>query len=257
MPVDHSSRILGVSLSPIGNFSDAINKYRVKADGFAARLKSPRIGHTEEAVFHRSIYIPSMRYGLAAISASRNTDKGSRISSPKDEQMGIEQLKFLRNAIFSNSSAGRLILLNLQYLQLEAGIAEGLLANPGIEVLYLTPSWLISVRDFLATHNMLVTLTDQPTIQTAGPTVQFIIQSQHLQRYSKSQQMDINLVRIYLQVNTLADMTDELQPNRICLEYLDGMRPHGWTTTMRWPKQLEPSKSQRRLWKRFITSSYL
>lgn len=288
MSVDQSSRILGVYLSPTGNFSDAINKYRVKADSFAARLKSPRIGHTEAVVFHRSIYIPSMRYGLAAISASEGDLSGIQtkvlasllqkmnVSSTiptsirhgpielggldlydMRTELGIEQLKFLRNAIFSNSSAGRLILLNLQYLQLEAGIAEGLLANPGIEVSYLTPSWLVSVRDFLATHNMSITLTDQPTIQTAGPTDQFIMQSQHLRRYSKSQQMDINLVRIYLQVNTLADMTDELQPNRIRLEYLDGTRPHGWTTTMRWPKQLEPSKSQRRLWKRFIASSYL
>ena len=124
-------------------------------------------------------------------------------------------MKFLRDAIFSNSSAGRLILLNLQYSQLEAGIGESLLEHPTIPVPYLTPSWILSVREFISKHNMSITLTEQPTITTATPSDQFIMQTNHLQRYSVGQQKDINLVRIYLQVSALADMTDTSHPNRI------------------------------------------
>jgi hypothetical protein len=267
------------------------SKYQVlksKADSFAARLKSPRIGVTEATIFHRSIYIPTMRYGLAAISASEEDLSGiqTRVLSSLLQKMrvsrsiptsirhgpvelgglalydlrtelGIETLKFLRNAIFSNSAAGRLILLNLQYLQPEAGISECLLENPGVHIDYLTPSWLVSVRKFLALHNMSITLTDQPTIALAGLSDQFIMQHTHLRRYSHRQQRDINLVRMFLQVNTLADMTNEDHPNKICLSCLDGKRPMGWQSTMRWPRQETPSPSQRRLWKRFIVSSYL
>ncbi len=166
-------------------------------------------------------------------------------------------MKFLRDAIFSNSSAGRLILLNLQYSQLEAGIGESLLEHPTIPVPYLTPSWILSVREFISKHNMSITLTEQPTITTATPSDQFIMQTNHLQRYSVGQQKDINLVRIYLQVSALADMTDTSHPNRILGSYLDGIRSSTWTATMRWPRQAASSLSQRRLWKRYIVSSFL
>ena len=76
MPVDHSSRILGVNLSPSGSFSAGIQVLKSKADSFAVRLKSPSIGVTEATVFHRSIYIPNMRYGLAALSASEEDLSG-------------------------------------------------------------------------------------------------------------------------------------------------------------------------------------
>lgn len=288
MSLHTSSRVLGVQLSPSGNFSEAIRVYKAKADSFAARIKSPRIGLSEAIIFHRSIYVPTMRYGLAAISASEEDLAGiqSKVLASLLQKMhvsekiptsirhgpielggldlydmrtelGIESLKFLRNSVFSNSAAGQLIIMNLQYLQLEAGIGESILENPQIDISYLTPSWLTSVRNFLSKHNMSITLTDQPTIQAAGPHDQFIMQSQHLSRYTPRQQHDLNLVRIYLQVSTLADMTDADQPNRIQLPYLEGQRPREWEETMTWPRQSTPSHSQRRLWKRFIESSYL
>jgi hypothetical protein len=104
---------------------------------------------------------------------------------------------------------------------------------------------------------MSITLTEQTTINKASPTDQFIMQADHLQRYSIGQQRDINLVRIYLQVITLADMTDAAQPNQILLSYLDGIRPQQWKETMRWPCQATPSMAQRRLWKRYLVSSFL
>jgi hypothetical protein len=94
---------------------------------------------------------------------------------------GHQKLKISSQRDFSNSAVGRLILLNLQYLQLEAGIGECLLENPNIVVDYLTPSWLVTVRRFLALHNVSVMLTDQPTIELASPNDQFIMQAMHLQ----------------------------------------------------------------------------
>ena len=288
MPLDTSLRVLGVQLSPSGSFSDHIQIYKNKADLFAARLHSPRIKAIDARIFHRSIYVPTMRYGLAALSASEEdlstiqtrvlasllqkmnvssklptsirhgpTELGGLGLYDLRTESGIESLKFLRNAVFSNSAAGQLILLNLQYLQLESGIGECLLEHPNKVIPYLTPSWLLSLREFLSKHNLSVTLTDQPSITTTGPMDQFIMQHEHLTRYTLCQQRDINLVRIYLQVNTLADMCDTAQSNRINLWYLDGKRPQDWSERMRWPRQASPSSSQRRLWKRYISSSYL
>lgn len=69
--METSSRMLGVYLNPMGNFSDHVQMLKKKvspAVGFYPRAS--RLTETDVAIFHRSIYIPSvMRYSLAAIAA--------------------------------------------------------------------------------------------------------------------------------------------------------------------------------------------
>lgn len=101
--------------------------------------------------------------------------------------------------------------MNLHYFQIEAGIGKPLLENPSILSLpYITPTWRMSLRQFLYNHNITITVSDIYTPPLQGPTGdQCIMQRQHLQRYSAAaQQRDINLVRLYLQVYTLADTSD-------------------------------------------------
>ena len=66
---DHttSGKMLGVLLNPMGDFSDQIKSMKLKADAFASRILSPRLKAHDIRTFHRSIYTPSMRYGLAAL----------------------------------------------------------------------------------------------------------------------------------------------------------------------------------------------
>lgn len=87
-------------------------------------------------------------------------------------ELGIENIKLLRDAVvFADSSAGRMILLNLQYLQLEATIGNaGIIEHPFTSVPYLTHSLLLSVCSFVSKHNMSTTLTEQPTINKASQT---------------------------------------------------------------------------------------
>jgi hypothetical protein len=58
--LEQSSRMLGVHLNPLGDFSDHLQILRKKADEFSRRILSPRLTETDVAIFHRSIYIPSM-----------------------------------------------------------------------------------------------------------------------------------------------------------------------------------------------------
>ena len=88
------------------------------------------------------------------------------------------------------------------------GHSEPLLLNPGIHVSYLTPSWLMSLRQFLYCHNLTVDISGAYTPNIRGPTEQLIMQQCHLARYTPIQQRDINLVRIYLQLSTLSEMSD-------------------------------------------------
>jgi hypothetical protein len=65
--VDTSSRMLGVMLNPMGDFSDHISMLKKRADDYSRRLLSPCITSSDASIFHQSIYIPSMRYSLAAL----------------------------------------------------------------------------------------------------------------------------------------------------------------------------------------------
>lgn len=116
----------------------------------------------------------------------------------------------------------------------------------------MTPTWITSIRQYLHRHNLTITLTE-----TSMTSDLVIMTAEHLQRYSPSQQRDINLVRLHLQVQTLSDITDPTRPNVILLHMLDGKRKPNTPISPFWPRQLEPSNAQRRLWKRFIASSYL
>ena len=288
MKLDESHRMLGVLLNPTGDFGDQIRFLKNKVNSFASRLMSPRLTASDVRIFRRTTYIPSMRYGLAALAIDEEVlgNVQSRVVQAILKKLhvqstiptsichglhefggleiydlctesGIESIKYCRDALYSGSETGKLIRLNLHSSQLEAGIGPPLLQNPNIHIPYLTPTWILSLRQFLYYHNLSLTITDAPTVPRCTKSDQYIMQAEHLSRYTVAQQRDINLVRMYLQVQTLADMSDPLRPKCIRLEYFDAVRPHDFTPVSHWPRQAAPSPQQRRLWKGYIRSSYL
>jgi hypothetical protein len=76
-------------------------------------------------------------------------------------KLGICNLKFLRNAIYTGSRAGKLLLMSLKYTQLEAGVPFAILEKPHINIPYITPMcWATSVRQFLYQHKLSVNISD-------------------------------------------------------------------------------------------------
>jgi hypothetical protein len=64
---DTATRILGVYLSPDGDFSTQLKILKKKADTLAHRLRSPRLTPQDILTFHRTTYGPSMRYVLPSL----------------------------------------------------------------------------------------------------------------------------------------------------------------------------------------------
>ena len=283
-----SARMLGVYMNPLGDFGAHIKQLKKKADTFAIRLMSPKLSAEDIRIFHRTIYVPSMRYGLAAVAIDeeelgsvqsrilksilqklnvQSTLPTSIRHGPREygglelydlrTEVGIEAVKFFRDAIYANSETGKLLRLNMQYSQLEAGTGEPLLEKSDIHLSYLTPTWILSLRQYLSCHNMTITVSESYKIPLQGPTDNYIMQPQHLKRYIIQQQKDINLVRIHLQVSTLAEISNPTNRKVINLTYLDGKRPTDVSPNQCWPLQPTPTKHQIRLWKGFISSSYL
>ena len=288
LPLDHASRILGVHLSPDGNFAKQLTVLKEKADGFAIKLRSPRLTPQDIHTFHRTMYTPAMKYVLPALAvdeeelgkvqtkvlASMLQKLGYSSKTPTAvrhgpielgglnlmdlrTELGISNLKYFRDAVYTESEAGKLIILNVKYSQIESGIAEPLFEHPSIRIPYLTPSWIMSVRQFMSQHNVTLTMTDTLKVELRGPTDQCIMNLESLTRYPTSKKHDINLVRLYLQVITLSDMStpDGLDA---CPYMSEGIRnPTKHIRHKTWPRQTQPTAAQITTWKHYIETNYL
>jgi hypothetical protein len=286
-PTTEAQRILGVYLNPIGDFTRQIAAMKTKADGFARTLRSPRLSKQDILTFHRTMYTPAMKYALPAMAVdeeelhtiqtgamsaliqrlgfSSKTPLAIRHGPPElgglglldlRTELGIAQIKLLRDAIITGKEVGKLVLLSLQYSQREAGITTPLLERPDIPVPYITPTWITSLRQYLYTHNITISITDTYVVRLKAPHDCCIMQPSYLRGYTTTQQAHINRVRIYLQVETLADMCDD---TGFCIrqECLHGIRKPEVLDSTTWPRQPSVTAYQRRLWKRYVTANFI
>ena len=286
--LNESSRILGVHQTPLGDFSDHIKILKSKADRYASCLRSPRLNSSDVRVFHRSIYKPAMLYSLPAIAIDEEelnsiqskilptlvqrlglssklptairhgpVEMGGLNLMDLRTECGIEMIKYFRHEVYGNTKVGQLLLLQLQASQLESGLSYPLLEEPSYHIAYLTPTWILSMRQFMSNHNIRITLTDTFTITLQGRHDSCIMDLQRLRGYSTRQQIDLNLVRLHLQVSTIAELVDPTESNKIATWALEARRPNHFCNNKAWPRQDVLTPSQRRLWKRYIQSQYL
>jgi hypothetical protein len=230
--------MLGVYISPSGNYSKQIEILQQKADTFAARIQSPRIKPVDVITFLRTTYAPAMGYVLPCLAVDEEelqpvqskimsavlqkmgfssktpvplrhgrSDMGGLALYDVRTEMGVAQLKLVRNAIYNNSEVGKMIIISLKYSQIEAGIRQQLLEHPAINIPYLTPTWITSLRQFLFQHNLTVTITNGLEIHLQGNNNQCIMQPDRLRQFSKQDQRDFNLVRLHIQAITLSDIS--------------------------------------------------
>jgi hypothetical protein len=166
-------------------------------------------------------------------------------------------IRFFRHAIYKNSQVGQLLRLSLQASQLESGLPNQLLEEPSLNVKYLTPTWILSMRQYMFNHNITIQINDTTAIRLQSPKDEYIMNLSRLQAYSTSAQIDINLVRIYLQATTVAELSDLSDRKRISSTALLGTRSVSFVSNPGWPRQEVPSSEQVKLWKLYISSQFL
>ena len=287
-PLDASTRMLGVYLSPNGDFSDHLKSMQLKADAYASRLRSPKLTATDIRIFHRSIYTPAMKYSLPAIAVDEEVFapiqskiiasilNGLRVARTIPTSIrhgpvimggldlldlrtesGIAAIKLLRDSVFAQSETGKMILINLYSSQVESGLGSPLLVDPTISVSYLTPTWITSIRQFLYQHNLRIDLTDsiEPQLRTIHD--KFIMDPDLLLRFLPAQRRDINLVRLYLQASTLYDLSAGTDGKTICQYSYHGTRSSTFAPKPHWPRQEPPTPSQVKLWQDYLDTHFL
>jgi hypothetical protein len=90
-----------------------------------------------------------------------------------------------------------------------------------------------------------------------GASDKCIMQPKYLARLTRQQQWDVNLVRLYLQVITLSDMS-EAKGQCIKECYLRGVRDNIQKHARKnWPRQATPTKHQINTWTTYIRTHFI
>ena len=161
---------------------------------------------------------------------------------------GISQIKEFRHAIYGDSEPGKLMMYSLKYSQMESGLGLHLLDDPNVFILWLTPTWLMSLRQLLNNHNITITLTDCRQVPLCCKHDQYLMEPALSDRsFTYSDYEYINCVRLYLQVATLSNISDgngQTANKAIMARH----RPDDRKSPRAWPRQLTVTKSQVTLW---------
>jgi hypothetical protein len=170
-------------------------------------------------------------------------------------ELGIEMIKCLCHAVYSGTEVGKLILISLGHSQKEAGISPLLFEIPNLHIPYLTKTWLTSIRQYMLQHNLTFTFTENYGMLLKSKHDKYIMDLKALERLSEDDQIDINLVQLYIKANSRAEITKP-KGNRIRESAFNGQRDDQEATTQ-WPRQLEPMPHQVQHWQKYLTSTFI
>ena len=65
----------------------------------------------------------------------------------------LSQITEFRHALYGDSEPGKLMMYSLKYSQMKSGLGFHLLEDPTVFISWLTPTWIMSLRQFLFTHH--------------------------------------------------------------------------------------------------------
>ena len=124
-------------------------------------------------------------------------------------EQGIKQVSALVGHLRQDSETGRMLKIELQWCQVQAGTEFNLLRHTKIPIDYIETCWIMCIRDFLRTYNPHVNLTDASLPngkQRAGD--EFLMDALRLRgNCTYTELKRINACRMYLQVTRLSDIT--------------------------------------------------
>jgi hypothetical protein len=75
-------------------------------------------------------------------------------------EQGTLRIKSLMEHIYHDTETGKMIMIALQSLQMEAGILVHLLTDPTPLLVYTEPCWILATRDFMATNQLPLQFTN-------------------------------------------------------------------------------------------------
>ena len=276
-------RTIGVRVAPAGNWDDEFNFRREQSRELAILAAGTRTTHDTARTGYSVIVCPKLEFPLAVTEFTQ--DQCDMISSPILRvflpkmgynrnmprevvygpvemgglglhdfyiEQGIRQISALVGHLRQNSETGRMMRIELEWCQIQAGTSEALLLHPQSDIDYVETCWIMSIRDFLRTYRLRLEFTEASRQQPQCEQDCFIMDSlrEHGQ-FSATEMQQLNACRMYLQVSRLSDIVTG-DGRHILREVLVGSDTKHHLSSNRWPRQGRPIKEWWNLWRRAL-----
>lgn len=282
-----ANRSLGALIAADRKFSAERQRLQTIDDKFSTKIVSNSMTAWEAWTAYFTIYLPRIRYTLAIthftrkelekiqkgavravlskIGFNRSTARAVVFAPPWFGGLGMRQLyveqgvaqleTFIRH-IRSETRLGDLIRIALGWLQVQAGISEAIFADTSRKLPYLTPGWLVSIREFLSTCNGSMQILHADTSLPKNlREFDFVLMDVVNSNWTKkSELLAFNRCRLYLKVNTLAEISTA-DGKSIDKQAWVGTRPAH--TTHLWPLQEKPGPKSWQTWRRLLARKFM
>ena len=170
--------------------------------------------------------------------------------SKQGKTQACQALRHVRHS----SPLGDMIEVTYEWVMLLAGISTPALEDPAIKLPHLPGRWVESLREFLAAAGGEI-VVEGIRCPTKRRTRDIILMDECLKRgYSQETVRQINRVRVFLQVETLAELSNAdgtaLQPF-VLTQWEARVNSK---STMTWPNQTRPGKRSFQSWRKLLVT---
>ena len=287
-------KTLGVMKAPNRSQNGEIQRLLTKCNDHAKAILSNSVTSSDSIIAYRVYHLTSIGYSLSttyiaeadlkkvqgrAISAFLATSGFNRnmerrlVFSPRNHGgigmvplillQGQQGIKMLRRHILHQTELGRQILIDLAWIQQEAGTSQPILENTHIDLDYIEDGWILGIRRFLQLVSAAIKLINNPRPQTCRHGDSYIMDTFRENSISTSELRTLNRCRLYFQVDRISDITNivgtQLYDHVLTLDRDKSPQsyPTYPQTRLKWPRQPRPGLIARKLWKKYINAILL
>jgi len=282
-------RTLGVRIAPGGSWDDEFTYRQQQSHALALRIAGSSLDKAATRLGYRTIVCPRLEFPLTVTQFSQ--EQCDRISSPVLNaclaKMGynrhmprevvygpitmgglgmhdlyIEQgikatIALMGHLREPNSNTGKMMRIELQWCQAQAGTSFNLLEEPSIPVEYIETCWIMNLRNFLDTYGLHINITCPAIPSIACENDEFIMDAfrNRGNQYTADMMTQLNACRMYLHVQRVSDISDA-RGIRIRPGIMAGIQCDEYSSSARWPRQGRPSKRMWQLWRRALMYTF-
>jgi hypothetical protein len=275
-------------MTPTGNESAQVDALREKSCRLSNLVLSSDFSQIETLMAYRMMWYPAVTYSIGMTAMTKSQLRSIQVGATQaflakmginrnfpravtygpweygglafpdlSIEQGIGQIRTVMEHLYHNTEPGKLIKIAIQSLQVEAGTHARLLQNPTISLSYLTPCWLISMRTFMSQYQISLQMADNWNFNLSRERDDFLMDIFRCSGFFNTQDLkNLNAVRIFLQVATIADVATAdgvyIKP-----EFYQGCKCSSRTSRWIWPRQPMVVQSQQDLWKKALRSTLL
>jgi hypothetical protein len=234
-----SHKTLGVMECPSGNYRDEFLRLMNKAKGFAQILATSKLSRKEAHTFYFSTFIPSMNYSSAIGTLTANQAKqiqgavtqqfvakmGFNRCLPSAftygppslgglglrhlfHEQGTEKAMIIIRLLRTDRPASKILRIQLAWAQLVAGISDPILEETHTRLPHIgEEKWISTLRTFLSESQLSIKIVHLTKKKSKCQNDTYLMDSACSMKYTDRQLCMINRCRIFLRVETLAEVS--------------------------------------------------